>query len=84
MPFEATNVITPIADSNATCTTMHHDDNSTDNSSSNEEEKSNGMSSDEEMEGKDFDKDYAAEMFANDNNYYNYLDPNFLPELHKS
>lgn len=33
---------------------------------------------------KDFDEDYVSDIFATDSKKYNYLDPNFFPELYKS
>lgn len=43
-----------------------------------------GYDSEDSHNMKDFDEDYVADMFASDNRKYNYLDPNFLPELYKS
>lgn len=43
-----------------------------------------GYNSEDSHNMKDFDEDYVADMFAPDNKKYNYLDPNFLPELYKS
>lgn len=38
----------------------------------------------EDSHVKDFDEDYVTDVFAPDAKKYNYLDPNFLPELYKS
>lgn len=38
----------------------------------------------EDSHMKDYDEDYTSDIFAQNSKKYNYLDPNFLPELYRS